>query len=180
MQTQIDLEKLKYPVGKFQQPAVFSLDAVKNYIKELEALPAMLESTIKGVPVRDLKYSYRPEGWNISQIVHHLADSHANFHTRLRLTLTEEKPTIKPYDENKWALLVDANDINLEASIQIVKGVHKRAVQLLNTLTENDFAREYHHPENKKDWNLFWLLSLYAWHGKHHVAQIKGAREHKF
>ena len=146
----------------------------------MEALPALLENTIKSIPVIDLKYKYRPEGWNIAQIVHHLADSHANFHTRLRLTLTEELPTVKPYDENKWALLTDANDTNFEASLNILKGVHVRAVQLLNTLTEKDFARQYHHPDNKKDFSLFWLLSLYAWHGKHHVAQIKNALEHKF
>jgi len=180
MQTQVDIEKLKYPLGKFQPPAAFSVDAVKKYISELEALPSLLENTVKGIPVPDLKHKYRPEGWNIAQIVHHIADSHANFHTRLRLTLTEELPTVKPYDENKWALLVDGNDTNFEASLNIVKGVHKRAVQLLNTLNEKDFSREYHHPENKKNFNLFWLLSLYAWHGKHHVAQIKVALEHKF
>ena len=180
MQSQIDIEKLKYPTGKFQPPAAFSIEAVKNYIKELEALPALLESALKGIPVGDLKYSYRPDGWNIAQIVHHIADSHANFHTRLRLTLTEELPTVKPYDENKWALLPDANDTNFESSLHILKGVHARAVQLLNTLHEKDFSREYYHPENKKNFNLFWLLSLYAWHGKHHVAQIKTALEYKF
>ena len=180
MQSQLDLEKLKYPKGKFQPPAAFSMKAVKEYITELETLPSLLENTINGTPVSGLKYKYRPEGWNIAQIVHHIADSHANFHTRLRLTLTEELPTVKPYDENAWAVLPDGNDTNFEASLNIIKGVHKRAVQLLNTLTEKDFERQYHHPDNKKDFSLFWLLSLYAWHGQHHVAQIKVALEHKF
>ena len=180
MQTQVDIEKLKYPTGKFQPPSAFSMDAVKKHILELEALPALLENTIKEIPAGDLHYSYRPGGWNIKRIVHHIADSHANFHTRLRLTLTEELPTVKPYDENKWALLPDANAIDFESSLQILKGVHKRAVLLLNTLNEKDFQREYYHPENKKNFNLFWLLSLYAWHGKHHVAQITIALEHKF
>ncbi|HWY37365.1 MAG TPA: putative metal-dependent hydrolase [Bacteroidia bacterium] len=180
MQTQPDIEKLKYPTGKFDPPEAFNMEAVKNYIHELEALPALLENTLKAIPAGDLNYSYRPGGWNIKQIVHHIADSHANFHTRLRLTLTEETPTVKPYDENKWALLADGNDTDFEASLNILKGVHKRAVQLLHTLNEKDFAREYYHPENKKNFTLFWLLGLYAWHGRHHAGQIKVASEHKF
>ncbi len=180
MQTQLDIEKLKYPTGKFVPPAAFSAEAVKNNIAEMEKLPADLEAAVKGLSSKELLYGYRPGSWNIKQIVHHLADSHVNFHTRLRLTLTEEKPTIKPYDENAWAKLVDGNSDDLASSLILVKGVHARAVELLKTLNEKDLAREYYHPENKKDWNLFWLLGLYAWHGKHHVGQIKVALEHKF
>ena len=180
MQTELDIEKLKYPAGKFNPPAAFSAAEAKKHITQLEILPAYLEETVKGLSEGELNFTYRPGGWNIKQIVHHVADSHLNFHTRLRLALTEERPTIKPYDENAWAKLADGNNTDLSFSLQIIKGVHARAVELLKTLNEKDFAREYYHPENKKDWNLFWLLGLYAWHGKHHTEQIKVALQHKF
>lgn len=179
MQT-VDIEKLKYPVGKFQAPAEFGMAHVKKFITIMEALPADLEAVVKNLSVEELMYGYRPGSWNIKQIVHHIADSHLNFHIRLRLTLTEDKPTIKPYDENLWAKLVDGNNDDLAPSLLILRGVHKRTAELLKTLSEKNFSREYHHPENKKDFNLFWLLGLYAWHGHHHVAQIKVALEHKF
>ncbi len=180
MEKQLDIEKLKYPTGKFVPASGFSAEVVKQHIAEMERLPADLEALVKGLSSKELLYGYRPGSWNIKQIVHHIADSHLNFHTRLRLTLTEEKPTIKPYDENAWAKLVDGNNDDLTSSLAIVKGVHARAVELLKTLNEKDFAREYYHPENKKDWTLFWLLGLYAWHGKHHLEQIKVALKHKF
>lgn len=180
MSTQIDTEKLKYPIGKFKAPIAYSVDEVKAAIHQLEILPVYLEETVKNIPANELLYCYRPGSWNIKQIVHHVADSHLNFHIRLRLTLAEETPTIKPYDENVWAKFTDANSDDLSSSIHILKGVHKRAVDLLKTLNEKDYQREYFHPEYNKKFNLFWLLNLYAWHGKHHTEQIKAALEHKF
>lgn len=178
--TDAEIEKLKYPTGKFTATGVYNADEVKRYIEEIKKLPAFVEETVKGLNKEQLTYCYRPGSWNVKQIVHHLADSHANFHTRLRLTLTEDTPTIKPYDENKWAKLADSNNDDLEPSILILKGVHKRAVDLLQTLNEKDYAREYFHPEHKKTFNLLWALGLYAWHGKHHTEQIKVALQHKF
>ena len=180
MQTETDIEKLKYPAGKFTPPLYFSTEEVKNFITQLEVLPVFLEETLKGLSGGELLCCYRPGSWNVKQITHHLADSHLNFHTRLRLTLTEETPTVKPYDENAWAKLSDSNSDDLTSSLQILKGVHARAVALLRTLNEKDFQREYHHPDNKKNFTLFWLLGLYAWHGKHHVEQIKTALLYKF
>jgi hypothetical protein len=180
MLTDIEIEKLKYPVGKFAGSASFNADEVKKNIEALKNLPAFLEETVKGISAEDLIYCYRPGSWNIKQIVHHVADSHLNFHIRLRLTLTEETPTIKPYDENTWAKLVDSNNNDLQPSLLILKGVHKRAVDILSTLTEKDYQREYFHPEYNKKFNLLWLLGLYAWHGKHHTEQIKVALQHKF
>ena len=180
MLTDIEIEKLKYPVGKFTASASFNADEVKKNIETLKNLPTFLEETVKGISAEDLVYCYRPGSWNIKQIVHHVADSHLNFHIRLRLTLTEETPTIKPYDENTWAKLVDSNNNDLQPSLLILKGVHKRAVDILSTLTEKDYQREYFHPEYNKKFNLLWLLGLYAWHGKHHTEQIKVALQHKF
>lgn len=180
METQLDIEKLKYPTGHFVPPASFSWDEVKQHIQKMEALPADLEVIIKGLNAKQLNYGYRNGSWSIRQIVHHLADSHLNFHMRLRLSLTENVPTIKPYDENAWAELSDANSDDLSFSLMIVKGVHARAVELMKSLNETELKKEYFHPDNKKNWPLYWLLGLYAWHGHHHVAQIKVALEHKF
>ncbi|MHB8259634.1 MAG: YfiT family bacillithiol transferase [Bacteroidia bacterium] len=180
MLADIDIEKLKYPVGKFVPTASFNAEEVKKHIHALEILPVYLAETVKGLSAEQLLYKYRPEGWNIKQIVHHVADSHLNFHTRLRLTLTEETPTVKPYDENTWAKLPDSNNDNLEPSLLIIKGVHTRAIELLSTLKEKDYQREYFHPEYNKKFNLLWLLGLYAWHGNHHTEQIKVALQHKF
>jgi len=132
MLADIDIEKLKYPSGKFVAMASFDEKEVKKQIHALEILPVYLAQTVKGLSHKELLYKYRPEGWNVKQIVHHVADSHLNFHIRLRLTLTEETPTVKPYDENTWAKLVDANNDDLSGSLQIINGVHKRALELLN------------------------------------------------
>lgn len=175
-----DLETLKNPIGKFNEPSTYNEAEVKGFIAELEKLPALLEETIKGLSSEELLYCYRPGSWNVKQIVHHIADSHLNFHIRLRLTLAEEIPTIKPYDENVWAKFPDANDDDLSPSLHILNGVHARAVTLLETLKEKDFQREYFHPEYNKKFNLLWLLGLYAWHGKHHTAQIKTALQLNF
>lgn len=180
MLADIDIEKLKYPSGKFVPMASFDEKEVKKHIHALETLPAYLAETVKGLSSEQLLYKYRPEGWNIKQIVHHVADSHLNFHIRLRLTLAEETPTVKPYDENVWAKFADANNDNLTPSLHILQGVHARAVDLLSTLTEKDYQREYFHPEYNKKFNLLWLFGLYAWHGKHHAEQIKVALQHKF
>ncbi len=180
MLADIDIEKLKYPSGKFVAMVSFDEKEVKKQIQALEILPVYLAQTVKGLTHGELLYKYRPEGWNIKQIVHHVADSHLNFHIRLRLTITEETPTVKPYDENTWAKLVDGNNDDLSGSLQIINGVHKRAVELLNTLKEKDYERAYFHPEYNKKFNLLWLLGLYAWHGKHHTEQIKVALQHKF
>ena len=175
-----ELEKLKYPAGKFSASTIFNKEEVQKNIAELNILPDLLSDTISGLAEKELAYSYRPGGWNIKQMVHHVADSHLNFHVRLRLSLTENTPTVKPYNENTWANLADALDDNLEPSLLIIKGVHARAVNLLRTLEEKDFQREYFHPEHQKTFNLIWLLGLYAWHGRHHVEQIKTAVIHKF
>ena len=180
MQTDVDLEKLKYPIGKYVAPVSFQENEVKRFIREIEDLPAFMETIVKSLTTKHLTYSYRPGGWNIKQIIHHIADSHMNFHIRLRLTLTEETPTIKPYDENAWARLIDSNDDDISSSLLILKGVHKRAGNLLAILNENQFSREYFHPEYNKKFNLLWLTSLYAWHGRHHFEQIKTALQYKY
>ncbi|MEO8761744.1 MAG: YfiT family bacillithiol transferase [Bacteroidia bacterium] len=178
--TDIELENLKYPVGKFVAPLAYDMDEVRHFISEIEALPALLEETIKGISTKELLFCYRPGSWNVKQIVHHLADSHLNIYPRIKLALTEDLPTIKTYDENKWADLIDANTDDLEASLNILKGVHKRLCLQARDLNEQQLHREIHHPERKVNISIYNLLAMYAWHGKHHVHQIKTALQHKF
>lgn len=180
MQTQAELEKLIYPTGKFRAPESFDRQQADEYILALDRLPALLEGAVKSLSSQRLGHGYRPGSWNVKQIVHHVADSHLNFHIRLRLTLTEETPTVKPYDENAWARLVDYNADDISSSLDIIRGVHRRSVELLKSMKDKDFARSFYHPEHKKEFSLLWLLALYTWHGAHHAGQIKVALEHKF
>lgn len=180
MQTQAELEKLIYPTGRFQAPVTFIRQQADEHILALDRLPALLEGAVQSLPPQQLGYGYRPGSWNVKQIVHHLADSHLNFHVRLRLTLTENTPTVKPYDENAWARLADYRSDDISSSLNIIRGVHERSVELLKNMKEEDFARTFYHPEHKKEFSLLWLLALYAWHGAHHAGQIKVALEHKF
>lgn len=178
--TDFELENLKYPVGKFVAPLTYNMDEVQHFIREIEALPKLLEDTLKGISTKQLMLCYRPGSWNIKQLVHHLADSHVNVYPRIKLALTEETPTVKPYDENLWANLIDANTDDMEASLQILKGIHKRLTILTRSLSEKEMHREIYHPDRKVNISIFNLLAMYAWHGKHHVHQIKTALQHKF
>lgn len=180
MQTQAELEKLIYPTGRFRAPESFNRREADEHIGALASLPSLLEGSVRNLSPQQLLCGYRPGSWNVKQIVHHVADSHLNFHVRLRLTLTEETPTVKPYDENAWARLADYNSDDISSSLDIIRGVHKRSVELLKSMKDADFARSFFHPEHKKEFSLLWLLALYAWHGAHHAGQIKVALEHKF
>jgi hypothetical protein len=175
-----ELELLKYPTGKLEFQAEYSPLVIAGFIENIEQLPAYLKEILKTVKETDLGYRYRPNGWNIRQIVHHIGDSHMNALIRAKLTLTEENPTIKPYDENKWAALADTNSADISISIPIIEGVHKRLVLLLKSLDHKEYSRTYYHPESKREFTLAQLLNIYSWHGKHHVGQIKVALNKKF
>jgi hypothetical protein len=178
--TEAELEKLKYPAGKYTAPLAYDMDEVKHFIHEIEVLPKLLEDTLKEISTKQLILCYRPGSWNIKQIVHHIADSHINVYPRIKLALTEDTPTVKPYDENKWAEMMDANTDDTEASVQILKGLHKRLTLLARSLNEKEMHREIYHPERKVNISIYNLLGMYAWHGKHHVHQIKTALQHKY
>lgn len=169
------MEELKYPIGKLKLPEEYNTAFREEAIKTFEEIPALLRETLKGVDAKQLQARYRPDAWTIRQVVHHLADSHMNSLMRFKLGLTEDLPTIKPYLENSWAALPDANNDEIEDSIIIVEGVHRRLVKLLKTLKEEDWERKIFHPESKREMSLNFLLALYAWHGKHHLAHIKNA-----
>ena len=167
-----DLEQLKYPIGRYQKPGDFSKKNRAEWIKIIEELPDKLRQATNGLSQEQLDTQYRQEGWTIRQTVHHFADSHTNAFIRFKLALTEDKPTIKPYLEDKWARLSDSTKAPIESSLNILDGLHKRWVILLNSMTDEDFERLFIHPQHCREVSLKENLALYAWHSKHHLAHI--------
>jgi len=168
---------LRYPIGKFHRPeAALTDDQRLEFIDAIEQTPARLTAAVKNLKPEQLDTPYRPDGWTVRQVVHHVPDSHMNAYTRMKLALTEDVPTIKPYDEARWAELSDSKTA-IEPSLAILENLHKRWVLLLKSLTPADWSRKYGHPEWSKPMSLDDTLALYAWHGKHHVAHITTLRE---
>ena len=166
---------LRYPIGRFERPAEASSDRRREWIDTIAAAPSRYREAVRGLSDRQLDTPYRPEGWTVRQVIHHVADSHMNSFIRFRLALTEDEPTIKPYDEAKWALLKDAGE-PVECSLLLIDNLHHRWVVMLRALEEGDFTRTLRHPESGV-MNLDTLLALYAWHSRHHEAHITGLRE---
>lgn len=170
-------EQLKYPIGRHKKTERPTAAHRLAWIQRLEALPAELEAAVQGLTEDQLDTPYRPGGWTVRQLVHHIADSHINAHCRLRLMLTEDAPTIKPYNQDEWVKLADANSFPLRPSLDIVGGVHARWAALAMSLAEQDYGRTYVHPEYGAIFSVDDLLALYAWHGQHHVAHITELRK---
>lgn len=169
------MEELKYPVGKFKMPSSYDENFHREAIKVLAEMPAKLSVLLEGISADQLSGKYRPEGWSIKQVVHHLADSHLNCLIRIKLALTEDNPTIKPYNENLWAQLEDGKNNDIASSVLIVTGVHARLVSLLNSLNNEEWNRTVFHPESNREMSINFLLGLYSWHSNHHLAHIKNA-----
>ncbi len=162
-----------YPYGKFEYGKSYSSAETQENIKAIEGLPTMLTNVAAKLSNSQLKKSYRDGGWNAQQIIHHIADSHSNALTRVKLALTENNPVIKPYDQNAWAVLADVDSTPIEVSMQMTEAIHIRFTNLLKSMTEADFKKKYTHPEYNKEFQLDELVALYAWHGKHHCGQLK-------
>ncbi|MDT0559310.1 putative metal-dependent hydrolase [Ichthyenterobacterium sp. W332] len=174
-----ELEQLKFPVGTFQKPNTITQDYIEECINTIEAFPQNIKDQINGLDLNALNYKYRPNGWNIKQVVHHCADSHMNSIIRFKLALTENTPTIRPYYEDRWATLIDGNDNNLENSLHILTGVHGKLGKLLRNISKEDLKREFVHPEHGKHFSLEETIGIYAWHSNHHLAHIKQALKFK-
>jgi hypothetical protein len=168
---------LQYPVGKFEWPRLVRDEDRARWAAELGDTPEWLAAAVEGLDVRQLDTPYREGGWTVRQVVHHLADSHLNAYARVRLALTEETPSIKPYDQDAWANLPDARHGVVAPSLAILVALHERWVALLSSLTPEQFEREFHHPELDRCVSLNVMLAMYAWHGRHHVAHITNLRE---
>jgi uncharacterized damage-inducible protein DinB len=164
---------LRYPIGKFDYANW--ADRSEN-IRTIAELPSKLNEAVAGLSDEQLDTPYRPDGWTLRQTVHHIADSHINSIVRFKLALTEdEPPTIRPYHEDRWAKLADSK-LPIDVSLAIINGVHSRWVELLESMTDVNFACEFVNPETG-EWTLEKALALYAWHSRHHTAHITGTRE---
>ncbi|SRR6266536_637346 len=166
---------LSYPIGKFQTPQSITPSLRAGWIDEIAAAPALLREAVRGLDDAQLDTPYRPNGWTVRQVVHHVPDSHMNSYIRFRLALTEEEPAIKPYDEVKWAELHDARTGPVAMSLQLLESLHLRWVALLRSFSETDFSRRFNHPQDGVQ-RLDAALAAYAWHGKHHAAHITSLR----
>jgi uncharacterized damage-inducible protein DinB len=165
----------RYPIGRFRRAETNTTDHA-SAIAAIAALPANLSDAVAGLSAAQLDTPYREGGWTVRQLVHHVADSHMNSYVRIRLALTEDWPTIKPYDEKLWAVLPDARTAPVDTSLHLIDGLHARWVALLRTLTEDQWQCGYVHPENGRQ-TLAEAAALYAWHGRHHTAHIAELRK---
>ncbi len=168
--------KLRYPIGKFKIEGEVTADMIKGFIRDLEEAPTNLYNAVNGLSEEQLNTPYRPGGWNVKQVVHHLPDSHMNSYIRFKLALTEDEPLVKTYKEAKWAELPDSINTPVSVSLRLFENLHIRWVALLKAMSAEDFKRTLHHPENGI-MKLDRTLAVYAWHGKHHIAHITSLRK---
>lgn len=169
----MNLEELKYPIGKFKKPKRITLETIGRWIDEIDHLPHLLRKAVEDLDDKTLDSPYRPDGWTIRQVVHHLVDSHINSYVRFRWALTEDKPKIKAYYEERWAELDDAKNGNVKVSLILLEALHLRWVLLLRSLKLEELSRSFIHPESGSKIKLGENIGLYAWHGKHHLAHIQ-------
>jgi uncharacterized damage-inducible protein DinB len=167
---------LRYPIGKFHRPETLSADERRAAIDAIANAPARLRAAINGLDVSQLDTPYRPGGWTVRQVVHHVPDSHMNAYVRFKLAATENEPTIKTYEEARWAELSDAKSAPIEPSLALLENLHKRWVVFLCSLAPEDWTRKFRHPA-LGTMTLEQNLALYAWHGRHHVAHVTALRE---
>jgi hypothetical protein len=169
---------LRYPIGPFV-PALELTDVQrKARITEIALTPRKLQRAVLGLNAGQLDTRYRERGWTIRQVAHHLPDSHLNGYTRLKLALTEDEPTIRPYDQAAWAELPDVQLSPVSNALHLLESLHVRFTALLRSLEERDFRRTFRHPEHGVV-TIDWLLAMYSWHGRHHVAQITSLRDRR-
>ncbi len=163
-------EDLRFPIGKFDKDFEVTDEIRQKFIRTISGLPDDLYEAVKNLWDEQLDTPYRPAGWTVRQVVHHIADSHLNSYCRFKLALTEDVPTIRAYHEDRWAELDDSK-MPIDVSMKIIQGIHSRWTELLNSMSEADFKRKLNHPESG-EWTLEKMLGLYDWHSRHHLAHI--------
>jgi len=168
-------QDLRFPTGKFSRPTELDAQGRANAIEIIAGTPARLRDAVSGLTAEQIETPYRPDGWTVRQVVHHVADSHLNAFIRFKLALTEDVPTIKPYDEARWAELPDTA-VPIATSLTLLDSVHERWIALLRAMTPSDFERELVHPESGRQ-RLDQVLALYGWHGPHHIGHITSLRQ---
>ena len=167
------MEHLKYPIGKTNIPEIISSDDISKWIKTLEDFPNRLDKLVKNLSEEQLDTPYRNNGWTIRQVVHHCADSHHNSYTRFKWALTEDKPVIKAYYEDRWAKLFDSKSAPIDLSLNSLKALHTKWVYLLKDLSEEQLNKSFIHPDGNEEVGLKENIGIYAWHCNHHYAHIK-------
>ena len=170
------MNDLRFPIGKFRFDGVPNTEQKQVMLEEIAQAPANLKAAVKGLSDAQLDTEYRPGGWTVRQLVHHVPDSHVNAYVRFKLALTEEDPLIKTYAEERWAELSDSKATPIEVSFALLESLHDRWVRLLKSLTEEEWKRTFRHPD-LGPMTLEKTLALYAWHGKHHVAHVTELRK---
>ena len=168
---------LRYPIGRFAFDGAATPALREQWIGEVAEAPAQLRAAIQGLSEAQFDTPYRDGGWTVRQVVHHVPDSHLNAYVRFKLALTEDNPTIRPYQEARWAELPDTTGTQLGVSLMLLEALHRRWVVLLRAMREDEWARTFTHPEYRESYSLDRALAMYAWHGKHHVAHITGLRQ---
>lgn len=165
----------RFPIGRFKARPSYTSSDRADIAGRIATFPQRLESVLAGMNDSQLDTPYREDGWTVRQVVHHVSDSHVNAYTRVKLTITEDNPSIRPYNEKEWALTPEVRG-GIDISLSLLKAVHAKLTVIISGLREADFRRTYYHPENKTQATLDVLLDTYAWHGDHHLAHITGLK----
>lgn len=168
-------EDLRFPIGEFDKGIEVTPELKEKFLNDIAELPQLVRDAVEGLSDEQLDTPYRPEGWTVRQVVHHIPDSHLNSYIRFKWALTEDAPVIKAYFEERWAELKDSR-MPIENSLDLLEKLHFRWSNLLNSLSDKDFQRKLHHPDSG-EWTLLQMLALYSWHGRHHTAQITKLKE---
>lgn len=174
-----NFEHLKYPIGKFQYPEKISDQDLDRYIKILKDFPGKLKNLVENWNDDQFNTQYREGSWTIRQVINHLADCTMNYYMRFKLALTENNPTVKTFDEQQWAELQDSINIAVKPAFQMLKGIHKRWAYELRCLTNREFERTFHHPDQNRNISLKESLAFCTWHCEHHFAQISNLKKEK-
>ncbi|RAV98598.1 YfiT family bacillithiol transferase [Pseudochryseolinea flava] len=164
-------DALRFPIGKHKSKESYRADEISLCIDRIEALPIKVETLVKTLPPKQLQLPYRDGGWTALQVIHHIPDSHLNAYVRIKLMLTEDVPTIKPYNEGAWSTTPE-NALDPVISINLLKAIHVKWVALLRAIPAADYSRQYFHPESKKHVRLDQAIAMYAWHGEHHLGHL--------
>lgn len=174
-----DSEQLRYPIGRFALPDQYDPAARRGWLQAIAALPSWLDVLIQNLDAAQLETPYREGGWNMNQVIHHLADSHMNAFVRLKLALTEDRPVVKPYEEARWAETEEIVSVPVNVSITLLHALHRRWTDLLERIPDAAWTRVYFHPEDQVEVPVWAMTAKYAWHGRHHMEQLRGLRERR-
>lgn len=177
--TKADLEQLKFPIGQFEKPANLTKEHLEQYILDIQNFPKKLRKEVENLTDEQLDTPYRPNGWTVRQVVNHCADSHMNSLARFKLALTEDKPTIKPYLEDRWAELADSKTIPIGPALKMLDGLHERWDILLKSLSQEQLKRSFVHPQRGQEFRVDENIGAYAWHCNHHLAHITRLKQRR-